>query len=40
LAPTIEIGGTFPPVGIQVFNASEVPFLNTSLLLLSGASVT
>jgi len=40
LAPTIEIGGIFPPVGIQVFNAAEVPLLNTSLLLLSGASVT
>jgi len=40
LAPTIEIGGNFPPAGIQVFNASEVPLLNTSLLLLSGASVT
>jgi len=40
LAPTLEIGGVFPPIGIQVFNANEVPLLNTLILLLSGASVT
>jgi len=40
LAPTIEIGGVFPPKGIHVFNATEVPLLNTLILLLSGASVT
>jgi heme/copper-type cytochrome/quinol oxidase subunit 3 len=40
LAPTIEIGAVWPPVGIAVFNAWEIPFLNTLILLLSGATVT
>jgi len=40
LSPTIEIGGVFPPKGIAVFNAWEVPFLNTLLLLSSGVTVT
>lgn len=40
LAPTIEIGGVWPPAGIEVISPWEVPFLNTMLLLTSGASVT
>ena len=40
LAPTVEIGGVWPPVGIDVISPWEVPFLNTMLLLTSGASVT
>lgn len=40
LAPTIEIGAVWPPKGIQVLNPWEVPFLNTIILLTSGASVT
>jgi cytochrome c oxidase subunit 3 len=40
LAPTPEIGGVFPPKGIAVFSAWEVPLLNTLILLTSGASVT
>jgi cytochrome c oxidase subunit 3 len=40
LAPTIEIGAVWPPKGIQVLNPWEVPFLNTLILLTSGASVT
>ena len=40
LAPTIEIGSIWPPKGIAVFNPWEVPFLNTLILLLSGAAVT
>ncbi|MBJ6359882.1 cytochrome c oxidase subunit 3 [Paenibacillus sp. MAHUQ-46] len=40
LAPTIEIGGVWPPAGIEVINPWEIPFLNTLLLLTSGASVT
>ena len=40
LAPTVEIGAVWPPKGIAVLNPWEVPFLNTILLLTSGAAVT
>lgn len=40
LSPVIEIGSVWPPEGIKVFNPFEVPFLNTVILLLSGASIT
>ncbi len=40
LAPTIEIGGQWPPVGIQTLDAFAIPLLNTILLLSSGAFIT
>jgi len=40
LAPTIEIGAIWPPKGIDVFNAFEIPLLNTLILLCSGATIT
>ena len=40
LAPTPEIGSIYPPKGIEVLSAWEVPFLNTLILLTSGAAVT
>ena len=40
LSPTPEIGGVWPPKGIETLEAFEVPFLNTLILLSSGASVT
>jgi len=40
LAPTIEIGAVWPPKGIEVLDAWHIPFLNTIILLSSGATVT
>lgn len=40
LGPAIEIGGTWPPVGITPLDAFAIPLLNTFLLLSSGAFVT
>lgn len=40
LAPTLEIGGVWPPVGINVPDTWRLPFLNTVTLLSSGATLT
>lgn len=34
------LGGIWPPMGIEVFNAWRLPFLNTLILLLSGCTLT
>ncbi|HZS85810.1 MAG TPA: cytochrome c oxidase subunit 3 [Stellaceae bacterium] len=34
------VGGVWPPKGIHPFEAFELPFLNTMILLLSGTTVT
>src|SRR5438270_1907938 len=40
LFPKSATGGIWPPKGVHPFNAFELPFLNTMILLLSGTTVT
>nr|ARH55119.1 cytochrome c oxidase subunit 3 [Orthocis pygmaeus] len=40
LSPSIEMGLTWPPVGISTFNPTMIPLLNTLILLTSGLTVT
>ncbi|MEN8722779.1 MAG: cytochrome c oxidase subunit 3 [Alphaproteobacteria bacterium] len=40
LFPKEQIGGVWPPVGIETFDPWHLPLINTMILLLSGTTVT
>nr|BCG28135.1 cytochrome oxidase subunit 3 [Hygrobates taniguchii] len=40
LAPTIDIGMVWPPHQISPFDPKNIPLMNTSILLTSGATIT
>ena len=40
LSPNLEVGRTWPPLGVKAFNPLGVPLLNRIVLLISGVRVT
>lgn len=40
LSPTIETGLLWPPYGIEIFDFSNVPLINTLILITSGVFIT
>ncbi|CAK7919980.1 cytochrome c oxidase subunit 3 (mitochondrion) [[Candida] anglica] len=40
LNPTMEMGMSWPPAGMETMSADELPLLNTMMLLASGVTIT